>query len=102
MTSASLRFPSDRTEAEEVWQHWDWLNGRYYVVADVIVDEHVLLRDAVFDRDTGIAVEVGNERLYDRADLFGRRISGVLVVRQYGSEVSATEAERQAFARQAT
>ena len=41
--------PKTAREAERVYRHWDRLNGRYYFMDDLFLDNQELYRDVVFD-----------------------------------------------------
>ena len=52
------RFPSSAEEAVIVYERWHRLNGRYYFIADVVLENGEKL-SVTFDSDTNIAVQVG-------------------------------------------
>ena len=56
--SDTPRFPNSAEEAALVYEQWDRLNGRYYFMADVVLEngERLLV---TFDSDSNIAVQVG-------------------------------------------
>ena len=63
--------PSDATQAASVHRMWDARNGRYYLTADVVLENGTFLRDVTFDGDSRVAVEVG---LAEFPAYFGKRI----------------------------
>jgi hypothetical protein len=92
--------PATLKEAKEVYCHYDRLNGRYYVKADVVLVGGGFLRDVGFDGDYAIAVEVDGRPVYDQPGLIGRRVEAALVTQDYsagGRFGNASEAERQRF-----
>ena len=71
--SSSPRFPTSSEEADVVYKRWDRLNGRYYYIADVLLESGEALV-VTFDGDTNIAVEIGG--LPVPSELFATAISG--------------------------
>ena len=101
--SSKPRMPESQEEAERVYCHWDARNGRYYFLADVVLDGGVLLRDIEFDADSNIAVRANQEKLSEQPELIDRLIVEALITTDCSSgrrHTEATDAERQAFTRE--
>jgi hypothetical protein len=93
------QMPKSAAEARLISQSWLQLGGRSYFIADVVLDRRILLKYVTFDADTGIAISMGDQWLGDLPEYFGRRITGLLRVRD-PEGIHASYAEREAFARQ--
>jgi hypothetical protein len=97
---AQPRMPQSLAEAEQAFRRWDTLNGRYYFVADVLLEGGRFLSGVIFDGDSGIAVWHGRLPVYRQIDLVGRNIAASLVTedRSPGKPFGyATEDERRRF-----
>lgn len=73
--SDAPRMPASQDEADRIHRCWDRLNGRYFFVAEVELDDGRVLPSVTFDSDTNIAVEVGDVAVGLRFDLVGRPIA---------------------------
>jgi hypothetical protein len=97
---AQPRMPHSLAEAEQVFRRWDTLNGRYYFMADVLLEGGRFLSGVIFDGDSGIAVRHGRLPVYRQIDLVGRSIAAWLVTedRSPGKPFgNAPEDERRRF-----
>lgn len=68
------RMPASQDEADRVFSAWDRLNGRYFFLATVRLDDGRVLPRVTFDADTNIAVQVGDLDVRYRYDFVGRRV----------------------------
>jgi hypothetical protein len=93
--------PENQEEAEQVYGHWDARNGRYYFIADIVLDDGILRRGVVFDGDSNIAVEINSNTLPVQPEFFGRLIVALLITLDcsLGHQRSSgvTDIERQVF-----
>ena len=97
---AQPRMPGSLAEAEQVFRHWDTLNGRHSFLADVLLDGGRFLCDVTFDSDSGIAVRYGRLPVYRQIDLVSRMVKACLITedRSPGKPFgNATEDERRRF-----
>ena len=69
----SLRLPENVDEYLAVRDRWDFLNGRYYIVADVVLSDGRYVRELVFDGDSRIAVSSHDVKA-DMLSFCGKRI----------------------------
>jgi hypothetical protein len=100
--SNAPRMPESQEEAERVYRHWAVRNGRYYFLADVVLDDGILRHDVEFDGDSNIAVRVSQKKVSEQPELIGCLIVEALITSDYSSGhryTEATDAERQAFTR---
>jgi hypothetical protein len=67
-----------------VYRQWDGLNGRYYFVADVFLDDGSVRRDVTFDSDKNVAVEIARRRVWEVRELMGKQVIQLLRVRRPG------------------
>ena len=97
---AQPRMPQSLAEAEQVFRRWDTLNGRYYFVADVLLEGGRFFSGVIFDGDSGIAVRYGQLPVYRQLGMVGRGIAAWLVTedRSPGKPFgNAPEDERRRF-----
>jgi hypothetical protein len=97
---AQPRMPQSLAEAEQVFRRWDTLNGRSYLVADVLLKGGRFLSDVTFDGDSRIAVRHGRLPVYRQINLVGRDVAVWLVTkdRSPGKPFgNATDDERRRF-----
>jgi hypothetical protein len=97
---AQPRMPESLAEAEQVFRRWDTLNGRSYLMADVLLEGGRFLSDVTFDGDSRIAVRYGRLPVYRQLNLVDRDIAVWLVTkdRSPGKPFgNATEDERRRF-----
>jgi hypothetical protein len=91
------RFADNSSEGEQAYRHWDRINGRYFMIADLILDDASLVPEVTFDTDTNVALLVRNRKVWKLQQLKGRRIVAHLsVLTPAGSQ--AIEAKRREFA----
>jgi hypothetical protein len=97
---AQPRMPQSLAEAEQVFRRWDTLNGRYYFVADILLEGGRFFSGVIFDGDSGIAVRYGQLPVYRQLAMVGRGVVVWLVTedrspgRAFGN---ASEDERRRF-----
>lgn len=92
--------PIDRDEAQAVYDRWDRLNGRYYIEADVRLNDGCVYRNVVFDGDRYVAVEVNGGPVYDQPEFFGQQVLAFVITSDYSPGRRfrvATPDERAAF-----
>src|SRR2546421_12804015 len=101
-SSGEFRMPQSVEEARTVYERWDGLNGRYYVKADVRLDDGSLHRDVVVDADTLVVVEAGGCPMYEQPTLIGREVIAFVVTRDRSPDRRypvVTEHDRETFAK---
>lgn len=94
------RMPASMTEAEHAFRRYNGLNGRYYFVADVVLEGGRLLPGVTFDGDSRIAVEYNRRPVHQQPDLIGRATVAYLISRDRSCGQSlgeASEEERKKF-----
>lgn len=94
------RLPESVAEAERIFRRYRSLNGRYYLVADVVWEGELHL-GVVFDGDSRIAVESNRCPVYQQPSLIGKRVQDYLITkdRSCGTPFGEADAEgRQHFA----
>src|SRR4051812_44236428 len=74
-----LRMPRDAEELKTVERRWSKLNGRYWITADVILDDGQYCPGVGFDGDSHIAVDAQDAGTIP-PDLVGKRIIAYLVL----------------------
>jgi hypothetical protein len=92
--------PVDGDEAKAVYARWDRLNGRYYITADVRLNDNCVYKNVVFDGDRCVAVEINGRPAYDQPEFFEQQVLGFVVTSDYspGRRFKvATREERDAF-----
>jgi hypothetical protein len=101
MPSKELRMPQSEQELRNVRSSWDQLNGRYYLIAHIVVEPQLYLSNVMFDANTNIALELKNDQQgYQIEDFFGRKIIASLIIQStLGQPPDVSIEERDAFAR---
>ena len=90
--------PSNSNEAAKAYSWWDARNGRYFLVADVVLDDGTFLKDVTFDTDLRMAVEVGHRPSAEFPAYFGKRVTDLCTVSVPGVYTNNDE-RRAAFAK---
>jgi hypothetical protein len=74
-TARSMRMPKDVEEGRTVtvYDQWDRLNGRYYIKAEVRLEDGCVTAVA-YSTETYIAVEVNRRPIYEQPSFFGQRV----------------------------
>ena len=85
-----------------VYDMWDARNRRYWLCADVMLEDGTFLRDVVFDGESRVAVQIAGRDLDEFPGCFGKRITDFFTVEDFspGREppFRADEQRRAAFA----
>jgi hypothetical protein len=89
--------PANLKQAAEAHRWWDARNGRYFLTADVVLEDGTFLRDVTFDTDLQIAVEVGHRPLAEFPVYFGKRVVNLCTVMEPGGHTT-NDKRRAAFA----
>ena len=92
--------PINPAEGERVFQHYQANNGRYYLIADVLLKDNRLLQEVIFEGDSLVAVEYQRQPICKQPEQIGRQVKGWLAVKDHSSGHrygEATEDERRQF-----
>jgi hypothetical protein len=90
--------PANSKQAAEAYRWWDDRNGRYFLVADVVLEDGTFLKDVIFDTDLQVAVEVGRRPAAEFPAYFGKRVAELCTVMEPGVYTNNDE-RRAAFAK---
>lgn len=91
--------PRDRAEALSVFGYYDGCNGRYFLVADMLLENGMLIRDVTFDTTTRVAVEVNGWPITVFSDVFGQRMVEFVIFREDSDTADTVDhTRREAFA----
>lgn len=95
--------PDTIAEAVRVSRQYESLNGRYYFVANILLEEGRFLEAVTFDGDSRVAVEYGGHPLSQQPDLIAKPVVAYLVTRDRSAGQNfgdADEVQRQRFAKE--